>query len=117
VGIGAAGAGVLVAVAVLVPGVDVVPAVAEYVAVGVPLAEEAVAAPVTVAGVVESAFGVCGEDPQAAASSSTPTVKVMALAPRTAVSILAHILRHRSPSVTLTERYWARSLEPTGTDA
>jgi hypothetical protein len=113
VGIGAAGAGVLVAVAVLVPGVEVVPAVA----VGVPLGEEVVAAPVTVAGVVESAFGVCGEDPQAAASSSTPTVKVMALAPRTAVSILAHILRHRSPSVTLTERYWARSLEPTGTDA
>jgi len=85
---------VLVAVAVPVPGVDVVPVVAGYVAVGVPLAEEGGAVLVTVAGVVRPVFGVCGEDAQAAASSSTATAKLVALARWTDVRTVAHLLRH-----------------------
>lgn len=77
-----------------VPVVDVVPVVAGYVAVGVPLAEEGGAVLVTVAGVVRPVFGVCGEDAQAAASSSTATAKLVALARWTDVRTVAHLLRH-----------------------
>ena len=75
------------------PMVDVVPVVAEYVAVGVPLYEEGGAVLVVVTGVVGPALGVCGEDPQAAASS-TPTAKVVTLTRRTCVPTVAHLLRH-----------------------
>ncbi|MHB8297596.1 MAG: hypothetical protein ACYDDW_03330, partial [Dermatophilaceae bacterium] len=51
---------------VLVPVVAVVPVVAEYVTVGVPLVTDEGAVLVAVGGVVRPAFGACGEDPQAA---------------------------------------------------
>jgi len=99
-GIGAVAAGVFVGVVgcdevvtvlvlVLVPVVDVVPVVAEYVVVGVPLGDEEGAAPV----VVGPGLGVCGEDPQAAASS-TPTARVVSLARPADVRTVAHLLRH-----------------------
>ena len=48
--------------------------------------------------VVGPAVGVCGEDPQAATSISTPAANAMALAPRTDVASIAHFL---SPSIVL----------------
>jgi hypothetical protein len=48
--------------------------------------------------VVGPAVGVCGEDPQAATSISTPAANAMTLAPRTDVATIAHFL---SPSIVL----------------
>jgi hypothetical protein len=53
---------------------------------------------VGVPNVVGPVVGICGEDPQAATSISTPAANAMALAPRTDVASIAHFL---SPSIVL----------------
>jgi hypothetical protein len=65
------------ALVVLARVIDVVPGVAVDVAVDVRPAAEEVAMLVTVADVLGPALGVCGEEAQAAASSSAETAKAM----------------------------------------
>jgi hypothetical protein len=100
----------VVGVGVLVWVVGCGVAVAGCVAVGVPLGEVEVAVPVAVAGGVVLVLGRPGEDPQAAATSISPTAKVVTLASRTDDCTLARLLRYihcRATESGLRQGWWS----------
>ena len=91
--VGAVGAvGAVVVLGWVVGFGEVVAVVAVDVAVDVPSAGEEVAVLVRVTDVVGTALRVSGEGPHAAATSSTPTAKAVAIAERTDVRMVAHLL-------------------------